>query len=232
MATARVTSTQPAQFSGFPTAAIDFFDELEENNNRDWWHANKHRYDAVVRGPLDAFLAGVAKEFGQAHVFRPNRDTRFAHDKSPYKTNIGAVTYQGATVYYVHLDGGGLMAASGYYMMAPDQIQRFRIAAADPKTGAALRKIVDDASSQGLALGGPALKRVPSPFPKDHVNADLLRLKSVTLARQFGTPKWMSSPRAADEIVAVWRACSALNKWLAKHVGTTRNDAPNSPVRT
>jgi uncharacterized protein (TIGR02453 family) len=212
--------TQPATtFAGFPVAALSFFDDLEENNTRDWWHANKARYDTQVRGPMELFLSSVAAEFGTAHLFRPNRDTRFSHDKSPYKTNIGATTYRQGAVFYVHLDGAGLMAASGYYMMATDQILRYRAAVADEKSGSALQKIVEQARSDGLRLGEPALKRVPTPYPKDHLRADLLRYKSVTFSKQFGTPPWMSSARAADEVVTVWRGCQSLNKWLAKHVG-------------
>jgi uncharacterized protein (TIGR02453 family) len=206
-------------FTGFPAASLSFFDDLEENNTRDWWHANKARYDTDVRRPMELFLASVAREFGTAHLFRPNRDTRFAHDKSPYKTNIGATTYQGGAVFYVHLDGGGLMAASGYYMMAPDQILRYRAAVAHPQSGTALQKIVDQAEAAGLRLGEPSLKRVPPGYPKDHMHAELLRYKSVTFSKQFGTPGWMSTAQAADEIVAVWRRCQPLNKWLAKHVG-------------
>jgi uncharacterized protein (TIGR02453 family) len=218
----------PSSFAGFPAPAIEFFDDLEENNNRDWWHVNKHRYDEFVRGPMEALLTSVASEFGTAHIFRPNRDTRFAHDKSPYKTNIGAVMYQGGAVFYVHLDGGGLMAASGYYMMAPDQVLRLRAAVADDKSGKQLAAIVNTAIANELSLGEPALKRVPTPYPKDHPRAELFRYKSVTFSKQFGAAKWLHTARARDEVVNVWRACQPLNRWLAKHVGESHQPEPQS----
>lgn len=209
-----------ADFQGFPADAILFFDELEENNNREWFLQNRSRYDSLVRGPIDSFLMSVAAEFGTAHVFRPNRDTRFAHDKSPYKTNIGAICRSDAgAIYYIHFDGGGLMAASGHYMMSPDQIQRYRVAVADAKTGPQLSAIVDAARASGMALHEPALKRVPSPFGQDHPRGELLRLKSVTLSKQFGMPKWASTKSAQSKVVDVWRSAGPLNQWLAAHVG-------------
>jgi uncharacterized protein (TIGR02453 family) len=171
-------------------------------------------------------LREVAEEFGSAHVFRPNRDTRFAHDKSPYKTNIGAICRaDGGPIYYIHLDGGGLMAASGYYMMGSDQIQRYRAAVGDPKAGSKLQQIITTALGAGLTLHEPALKRVPPPFPQDHPRADLLRLKSVTLSQQFGLPKWMGTNAAKQRVVDVWRAAGPLNSWLASHVGPSEMPA-------
>ncbi len=215
------TKASPDSFSGFPAALITYFDELEENNTRGWFTENRHRYDAYVRGPMDAFLASVAAEFGAGHVFRPNRDTRFSNDKTPYKTNIGAIVERNGVVFYVHLDGGGLMAASGYYQMAADQIQRFRAAVADDESGPALEKIVADATATGLVLHDAALKRVPSPFGQDHPRGELLRRKSMTLSKQFGTPAWMKTKAARDRIVELWWATAPLNAWLAANVGPT-----------
>lgn len=70
-------------FQGIPTAAFRFYEELEENNNREWWLEHKSAYDAGVREPLTALLAELEPEFGPAKVFRPNRDVRFSQDKSP-----------------------------------------------------------------------------------------------------------------------------------------------------
>lgn len=218
MATTR-RAAATAGFRGFPAAALEFFDDLEEHNERSWWQANRSRYDESVRGPLDAFLAEAAPEFGTAHVFRPNRDTRFSTDKTPYKTNIGAVIHDGAAMYYVHLDGGGLFAAAGAYMMASDQIARYRAAVADDRTGSGLAAIVEAAEASGLSVHQPDLQRVPPPYPKDHPRGALLRCKSMTLGRRFGTPAWLHTRRAGAEITRVWRDSKPLVDWLGAHVG-------------
>lgn len=96
-------------FSGFGRGAMSFFADLAANNSREWWLANRARYDTEVRGPLEQLLEDLAAEFGEAKVFRPNRDTRFSADKSPYKTNAAAVTSEGdGTSLYVSLSAEGL----------------------------------------------------------------------------------------------------------------------------
>jgi uncharacterized protein (TIGR02453 family) len=214
-------------FSGWPKDAIDFFDGLEENNNRDWFQENKARYDRAVREPMELFLASVEGEFGHSHLFRPNRDTRFAKDKSPYKTNIAAVIGgDGGPIMYVHLDQSGLIAASGHYMMAPDQISRFRAAVAEDTTGEALVGLLATASKAKMTKNEPALKRVPAPYPKEHPRGELLRHKSMTLSRSFGLPAWLHTAKAREQITAAWRASAGLNGWLAEHVGPS--DLPDS----
>ena len=68
-------------FTGFGKGAIGFYEELAGNNSREWWHANKRRYEDDVRLPMEALLQDVAEEYGEAKLFRPNRDTRFSKDK-------------------------------------------------------------------------------------------------------------------------------------------------------
>ena len=209
-------------FSGWPKDAIDFFDSLEENNNREWFLEHKARYDRAIREPMELFLASVEAEFGHSHLFRPNRDTRFAKDKSPYKTNIGAIVRKdGGPMTYIHLDQAGVMAASGYYMMASDQVARFRTAVDDDASGPALVAILATAAKAKLEPGEAALKRVPPAYPKDHIRAELLKRKSMTLYRNFGQPAWLHTAKARDQIVAAWRGCGPLNDWLAVHVGPT-----------
>ena len=114
-------------FTGFPVAALDFYEDLEADNSKAFWAAHKAVYDDCVRGPMLALLAELEEEFGEGKAFRPYRDVRFSKDKSPYKTAAGAVTEgEGGEHYYVQISAEGLMIGSGYYRMAPDQLARFR----------------------------------------------------------------------------------------------------------
>jgi uncharacterized protein (DUF2461 family) len=73
------------EFTGWPAEALRWFDDLEANNTKAWFHANRAGYDDAVRGPLEALVDDVMKEFGELRVSRPNRDTRFSRDKTPYR---------------------------------------------------------------------------------------------------------------------------------------------------
>uniref|UniRef100_UPI003341DBFC DUF2461 family protein n=1 Tax=Tessaracoccus lapidicaptus TaxID=1427523 RepID=UPI003341DBFC len=61
-------------FEGIPFEAMDFYEDLGVNNSRDWWAANRDRYDTAVRAPMEALAAALEAEFGATKVFRPNRD--------------------------------------------------------------------------------------------------------------------------------------------------------------
>ena len=89
---------------------------------------------------MEDLLAELAGEFGPGRIFRPNRDIRFSADKSPYKTAIAAAFDDGG---YIQFSAAGLGAGQGMYVMASDQLQRFRQAVAADGPGEELARAVD-----------------------------------------------------------------------------------------
>ena len=207
-------------FKGIPADAFDFFEELAANNNKAWWTENKERYDANVKGPVEALLAEVESEFGPAKVFRPYRDVRFSKDKTPYKTNLGATTRaKDGTIYYLALQPDGMYVGGGYYRMAKDQIARFRAAVDDAKKGPALESLLATAQKAGLEIGGDRLVRVPPGFDKEHPRGELLKHKGLYLGRQLEPAAWMGTTKAVDRVTKIWRDVQPVTKWFHKHVG-------------
>ena len=108
--------TDTPAFTGFPAAALDFYDDLEVDNTKSFWDKHKHVYDDSVKAPMTALCDALGKEFGEAKIFRPYRDVRFAKDKTPYKTHQGAfVRVADATGWYVELSPRGVRTGGGYY---------------------------------------------------------------------------------------------------------------------
>lgn len=207
-------------FTGIPADAFDFFDELVSNNNKAWWTENKARYDANVKGPVEALLAEVETEFGPAKVFRPHRDVRFSKDKTPYKTNLGATTRaKDGSVYYLALMPEGMYVGGGYYQMAKDQIGRYRAAVDDAKKGPTLEALLAAATKAGLDVGGDRLVRVPPGFDKGHPRGELLKHKGLYLGRQFEPAAWMGTKKAIDRVAKVWRDLTPVTAWFHEHVG-------------
>jgi len=212
-------------FGGFPSEAFRFFELLGADNTKAFWTAHKRDYDLHVRAPFEALAAAVAEEFGPLHVFRPNRDVRFSKDKSPYKTHCGAATEgEGGETYYLQISSEGLLVASGYYVLATDQLERYR-EAVDSNAGDALDRLLESYRKQHFDVGGSALKSAPRGYPKDHRLVHLLRHKGVYVARSFGAAQWVHTPKALDRIAATWRAAAPLHEWLNKYVGPT-TEAP------
>ena len=144
-----------------------------------------------MKAPFLALSELVEKEFGPLRVFRPNRDIRFAKDKSPYKTAAAAVTEgPGGTHYYVSVSAEGLYVGAGYYHLMPDQLERFRAAVADARSGPALEKALAELHRKKLRhrAGFDSLKTAPRGYPKDHPRIELLRRKGLHAGRRTRRP--------------------------------------------
>jgi uncharacterized protein (TIGR02453 family) len=203
-------------FRGWRAEALEFFEGLEADNTKTYWLEHKEVYDTLVRAPMEELLAELAPEWGEGRIFRPYRDVRFSADKSPYKTNIGATVGDG----YVHLNSEGLGVASGMWEMASDQLDRYREAVSDERSGARLAGIVEDARASGADVTAHgALKTAPRGYPKDHPRIELLRYKGIALWRDWPAGAWLGTRRAKDRVVELLRAARPLNEWLRANVG-------------
>ena len=204
--------------TGFPPAALVFYEGLEADNSKAYWTEHKPLYESACRGPMTALCEDLA-DFGEFKIFRPYNDVRFSATKVPYKTHIGAVTEtEAGTLYYVQLGAEGLFVASGYHNMASDQIERFRAAVAGDD-GAELDAILAAASKARYQIGGEALKTAPRGYPKDHPRVRWLRHKGVTLGKTFPIAGWLHTKAVVDRVRAAWSDAADLSKWMDRHVG-------------
>jgi uncharacterized protein (TIGR02453 family) len=215
-------------FEGFPDEGLVFYEGLEADNTKTYWTRNKAAYDQHVRGPLQALIDELAPEFGAAKVFRPYRDVRFSHDKTPYKTHQGAVINpdgRGAGAWYVQISADGLYVAGGAWRLESDQVDRFRRAVADDVQGTRLQREIDRLTAAGFRVGGERLSRVPSGYSADGPRAELLKHKALHASRAWEPADWLHERRALDEVRAAWRELEELNRWLADNVGATAKEA-------
>lgn len=218
-------------FRGFPKEATAFFVGLEADNSKAYWEAHKEVYLAAVRGPMELLITSVEKKYQPFKIYRPYRDVRFSKNKSPYKTQTGAWSEgpEGGG-WYVQLGASGLMVAAGYYLMQRDQIARYREAVAGD-AGASLAREVRKLESAGITIfgGGEApLKRVPKEYPTDHPRGELLKLKGLVAMREFGEPRWLRTAEVVSRLEGFWKETAALQRWLDRHVGASRELPPGA----
>lgn len=214
-------------FTGFPDEGLVFYEGLEADNSKTYWTRSKHVYESCVRAPLQALVDALAPEFGPAKLFRPYRDVRFSHDKTPYKTHQGAVVVpegRGAGAWYVQISAEGLRVAGGAWRLESDQVERYRRAVADGVQGPRLRAEVDRLVGAGWGIDGDRLTRTPRGYDVDDDRADLLRHRSLHAGRLFDYADWLHGPAALDHVRDAWRDLTALNAWLADNVGATVKD--------
>lgn len=213
-------------FRGWPAEAVEFYEGLEADNSRAYWQDHKDVYEQKVRAPMDALLADLAPRFGEGRIYRPYRDVRFSRDKSPYKTAIAASLAHGG---YVQLSADGLMAGSGMYMMATDQLDRYRRAVDDDRSGLALEKRVDRLRAAGCEVGAhDTLKTAPRGYAKDHPRIELLRTKGLVVWKQWPVGAWLGTAKAKDRVVELLDGSQPLNRWLDQHVGASELDYDSS----
>ena len=130
-------------FSGFGPQAVPFFKALAFHQTKDWFEANRAIYEDEIKGPLGDLVEDLAARFAKAKMplkgdrkaslFRIYRDVRFAKDKSPYKTNAGAVLTRTGTkndpgLLYFHVAADGCFVAAGFWQPEPEALARLRAA--------------------------------------------------------------------------------------------------------
>jgi uncharacterized protein (TIGR02453 family) len=179
----------------FSNATFNFLGDLAANNNRAWFEENKPRYEALVREPALDFIEAMAPALARmaphfradarkmgGSLMRVFRDTRFARDKTPYKTNIGIQFRHElgkdvhAPGFYVHIANDECFLAVGCWHPEADALGRIREAvAAQPKKWFAARDHKEFAKE--WALAGESLSRPPRGFAADHPAVDDLKRK-------------------------------------------------------
>jgi uncharacterized protein (TIGR02453 family) len=174
---------------------------------------------------MEALLAELSNDFGgEIKMFRQNRDIRFSRDKSPYKTNTYGILYGAAIAaqgLYASISADGLVAGSGYHLMAPDQLDRFRQGVADGRLGSQLVKAVDEAQRAGFELWGETLATAPRGYPRDHERIELLRRKNLTLGRTLAFGRGIKRAEGLEFVAKTWRAAGPVTNWLDRHVGAS-----------
>ncbi len=203
-------------FSGFPVSALDFYDDLEVDNTRSFWERHKPTYDADVRAPMVALCEALGPEFGDAKVFRPHRDVRFAKDKTPYKTHQGAFVAQGpSTGWYVEISARGTRVGAGFYEGGGPRLAAIREGMAHERHGPELEGILADLVADGFEISGEQLKTSPRGYAADHPRIELLRRKQLMAGKRYGFEADAIGPGLLDRVRDDWRSLRPLVTWLA-----------------
>jgi uncharacterized protein (TIGR02453 family) len=221
----RATIDDVTKFQGFGPGVQKWFRGLEADNSKEYFSAHREFFEESIRDQMEALLSELCEEFGgQTKMFRQNRDIRFSPDKSPYKTNTYGVLYGTAIAHaglYASISASGLVAGSGYYVMARDQLERYRDGVENNKLGPELANLLNRAKKTGLELWGESLRTAPRGYPKDHDRIELLRRKNLTLGRTLKFGRGISRSAGMPFVAKTWRASAPVTGWLDRHVGAS-----------
>ena len=204
-----------------------FLSKLKRNNKREWFQRHKDEYERCVRQPALQFIADFAGPLydisphlvsnPKASLFRIYRDTRFSHDKRPYKSHLAMrFSHAGRDVhspgFYLHIEPDGCFAAAGLWHPEPPVLLKVRSAIVSrPREWKKVRGMLnwDDASK---------LSRPPRGFPCNHEFVEDLKLKDLGTSIELSN-KQVCSPRFMDTFAEACRSMSPLTRFLSSALG-------------
>ena len=214
-------------------STLDFLGALRKNNNREWFQKNRDRYDAAKEN-MEEFVEALIAELGKADkslkglrpkdcLFRIYRDVRFSKNKSPYKSNFGAVISAGGRKtdqagFYIQVEPGNAFIAGGRWMPSPEHLKEIRQEIL--YNSAAFKKVLGakDFKKNFKSLHDSRLKLAPKGFDKDFKDIELLKYTSYIV----DTPvpdKVLLSKNAFAHCRKVQAAMMPLLKFLNKATG-------------
>lgn len=188
----------------FSKKTFGFLRDLEKNNNREWFEANKHRYEEFVREPALAYIEAMAphlKKISPHFVASPKkvggslmrvyRDVRFSKDKTPYKINIGIQFRHAAGKdvhapgFYLHIESKEVFVAGGIWHPDSATLNNVRLHMDENQTG--WKKVSRQLFTKGYELHGDSLKKAPRGYDPEHPLIDDLKRKDFIAVQNLKT---------------------------------------------
>jgi uncharacterized protein (TIGR02453 family) len=224
------------RYASFKPETLAFLRELSANNNREWFAANKHRYEEQVLDVALNFIqsmyeplrkiaphfVAIPKRMGGS-LMRVYRDTRFSKNKTPYKTNIGIQFRHEqakdvhAPGFYLHIDPEEVFLGAGSWRPAPEALAGIR-GRIDAKQAEWTRARDDQKFRSLFRLGGESLSRPPKGFAKDHPLIEDIRRKDFIAVRNLDLDEPLDR-RFQQKVETAFAAAAPYMTFLCKAVG-------------
>ena len=229
-------------FDGFSKRTVAFLKDLKNNNNKEWFDANRGDYKAHIVEPALAFInamSPVAEQLDPPHKSaaklngsfrRLNRDVRFSKDKTPYNPCVHMIFWTGdhpnrSSGIHLVLAHDGFGYGAGHWAFEGDALERYRAAVLDAAKRGALEAALAKAAKIGCELGEPTLKTVPRGYDREAPSADWLRRKEIvarTMSDSSGHDPRLFTAECGDYCAGLMRAMAPLDKWVSEEVGAGR----------
>ena len=225
-------------FRGFPEETFDYLSELTQHNDRDWFTANRARYEAYYLAPALTFIAELGPRMTaelpgdvrfeprvNGSLFRINRDVRFSKEKTPYKNHIDMWFWQGdrkgweTPGYFMRLEAHQWAVGGGIHHLSKGGLEAYRAAVIDQRQGRALEATVAKLEGSGLELGGSTRKSVPRGYDASHRRAAYLLHEGLFAIHYGPAPPEAHTPAFVDVCLGYFKAAAPINSWLAEVLG-------------
>ncbi|MFD1162186.1 DUF2461 domain-containing protein [Hwangdonia seohaensis] len=213
-------------------SALNFFKQLEKNNNRDWFNENKPEFKAIeteIKKIYNSVLENLNKhdDIDKLKLFRIYRDVRFSKNKLPYKTHFGGSFHRTKPKlrggYYLHIQPNNeSFIATGFWEPAKADLQRIR--KEFEMDDSEIRKIIGNKSFKSIWGGfvGDEVKTAPRGFDKEHKAIDLIKKKQYIFVKKF-TDKAVLDANFLDDINTSFKAIRPYFDYMSDVLTTDLN---------
>ncbi len=209
-------------------AVLKFLAELKENNNKEWFDANRDHYQEsrkkmlflteLINQEVARFDPEIGVQDPKNCVFRIFRDVRFSNDKTPYKTNMGSFMAPGGRKsiragYYIHIEPGSSFVGGGSYHPEADVLKAIRTEIFDHPEE--FKGMIYSKSFQKIypEMYDDKLKTAPKGFPSDFEAIDLLKYKSFAFTSRL-SDSVVTGDDFVNKVVAAFKELYPVNRFL------------------
>lgn len=225
-------SKNTIHFKGFSEKGLAFLRELQENNTKEWFEVHKHLYTEHILEPNRAFVVEMGEHLQalvptinalpkvNGSLYRIYRDTRFAGDKTPFKTHTGLVFWQGNTKrtqsasFYLRATPQEYVIGAGIREFDKALLHTYREYIKDEEKAQALQNILDACRQQGYRISEPSYKRLPKGFEKSYPCPELALMRGIYANKKFTPDHIFFSEAIVDRCFGICEALFELHQWL------------------
>ncbi|MEA3373439.1 MAG: DUF2461 domain-containing protein [Campylobacterota bacterium] len=215
----------------FPKESLDFLARIRRNNTKEWFEAHRDEYEKLILEPSRA----IAVEMGEhlqalvptinavpkinGSLFRIYRDIRFSKDKTPIKSRIGMIFWQGrgkrmqSSCFYLHFSPDDLFFAVGIRGFSKETLAAYRSYIKDDKHRAELYEILEEMKAKGYEIPEAKYKRLPREFDKSMTYPELALYDSM-YAYKVVAPQRIHNEDFIDEAYQIYEGLLPLQQWV------------------
>jgi len=219
-------------FSGFPKKSITFLNSIRKNNNKEWFEAHRDEYEKLIKDPSIDFVIEMGEHLQalvptitarpkvNGSLFRIYRDIRFSKDKTPIKSRIGVIFWQGrgkrmqSSCFYMHFSPDELFFAVGIRGFSKDTLSAYRDYIKDDKKREELAQILVNMDELGYSIPLPRYKRVPREFDEDISYKFLTKFDAMYAYKLFESSEVLFEDKLVDVAFKIYEDLLPLQQWV------------------
>lgn len=219
-------------FKGFSKKGIEFLKKLEANNTKAWFENHRSIWEKEILLPNTSFINEMGETLQilvptihfkpkvSGSLFKIYRDVRFSKDKTPMKSKIGLLFWQGkahrmqSSSFYMHYDKKSYFIASGIRNFKPPLLKTYRAYIKHENHRKSLHVILEELKEKGYKVPDPKYKRIPKDFDKEDEYINLSLYGAMFAYQEFEMDEIFFSPKIIDRAFKIYEDMYSLQQWV------------------